>query len=171
MKYFLFLICLMVLSSCSRKSDSQLYTEGKEAASQKNFNVAADRFEEIVDRFPTVAYAESSLSQLATIYSNDVKDEQKALHTYRRYYTMFPNSKEAPTMLFLSGFLFNNELHNTDSAKAIYQSFLQQYPNHELAQSAKFELENLGKDPGQALQHNVSASDSSDQKEKKEMKP
>src|SRR5208283_3818755 len=154
MKYFSFFICLMVLSSCSRKSDSQLYTEGKEAESQKNFTVAAERFEELVDRFPTVAYAESSLSRLAVIYSNEMKDVPNALHTYRRYYTMFPNSKEAPSMLFLSGFMFNNELHNTDSARAIYQSFLQQYPNHELAQSAKFELENLGKDPSQALQPN-----------------
>jgi len=45
----------------------------------------------------------------------------------------------------------NNELHKLDSARVLYEAFLQQYPNHDLAVSARFELETLGKDPTQFL--------------------
>ena len=158
MKFSFLLILLISASSCSRKSDSVLFQEGKTFEDQKDYQQAAERYEEIVDRFAGQAYAESSLSRLAVIYNNEVKDTRKAVYTYQRYYTMFPASKEAPTMLFLSGFLYNNELHNLDSARMAYESFIQKYPNHELAPSAKFELENLGKDPNQALETRLSPS-------------
>ncbi|HUL44907.1 MAG TPA: outer membrane protein assembly factor BamD [Bacteroidota bacterium] len=148
-------VCTMLLSSCSRKSDSVLYKEGSEAESQKNFTVAADRFEEVVDRFPATAYAESSLTRLSVIYSSEQYDARKALSTYQRYYILFPTSKQAPSMLFLVGYMYNNELHNLDSAKLTYELFLNKYPNDTLAQSARFELANLGKDLNQAVPQNV----------------
>ena len=38
-----------------------------------------------------------------------------------------------------------------DSARRVYQIFLEKYPSHELATSARFELETLGKDPSSLL--------------------
>lgn len=168
MKRVVLLLCCLLCFACSRKGDADLYREGKEAEIQKNFAVATERYEEIVDRFPTKAYAESSLSRLAIIYTNDAKDSRKAIRTYQRYYSLFPESKHAPTMLFLSGFLFNNDLHQIDSAKIVYQIFLQKYPDHELVPSAKYELETLGKDPGQALQQRVSTNDETGEKAAKQ---
>ena len=52
-----------------------------------------------------------------------------------------------PAALFLIGFVYNNHLHNLDSARIAYEQFLTQYPSHEMASSAKFELDNLGKSP------------------------
>lgn len=49
--------------------------------------------------------------------------------------------------LFMLGFIHANEIHNYEKAKEYYQKFLELYPNSELAVSAKFELENLGKEP------------------------
>ena len=37
----------------------------------------------------------------------------------------------------------------------VYELFLQKYPNHNLAPSAKFELDNMGKDPTEVLKNNV----------------
>ncbi len=156
-KLFLF---ALVIASCSRKDEALLYKEGREAESRKNYQLAAERFEDIVDRFPSRPYAESSLVRLADIYTNGAKDVPKAVRAYRRYYLMFPESKQAPTMLFLSGFLYNNDLHQLDSARSVYEIFLSHYPHHELAASAKFELETLGKDPGAALEPRVSSGDS-----------
>jgi len=155
MKYCCVVCCAILLSSCSRKSDAGLYKEGMEAESQKNFTVAADRFEEVVDRFSTSVYAESSLTRLSVIYSNEQYDARKALATYQRYYTLFPNTRQAPSMLFLVGYMYNNELHNIDSARLTYELFLQKYPNDTLAQSARFELQNLGKDLNQTVPENV----------------
>jgi outer membrane protein assembly factor BamD (BamD/ComL family) len=151
MKSFVILMfSALILAGCSRSAD-KLYSDGTKAEGEKQYDRAAQAYEDIIARFPMTAYAESSLSRLAVLYNNDLKDPHKALGAYKRFYTMFPQSTQAPTMLFLSGFIYNNDLHLYDSAKSVYETFLQKYPTHELAQSAKFELETLGKDPGQAL--------------------
>lgn len=165
LKLFLLLI---LIASCSRKSAVNLYKEGMAAEEQKNFYVAIEMYEEVVDKFTTSEYAESSLVRLSVIYNNDMKDARKAIDSYRRLYTLFPNSTQAPTMIFLAAFIYNNELHNIDSAKILYETFLQRYPEHELAASAKFEIQNLGKDPGEALRtQTASADESKSQKLKK----
>jgi outer membrane assembly lipoprotein YfiO len=149
------LLILLSINGCANKSDSQLYTEGKEAEARKDFLSAAESYEEVVERFKTGAYAESSLSRLAYMYNNDIKDKQKALEAYKKFYRTFPSSSQAPTMLFLSAFIYNNEFNNEpamlDSARREYELFLEKYPEHELASSAKFELENLGKSPDELI--------------------
>jgi outer membrane protein assembly factor BamD (BamD/ComL family) len=168
---FLFVFLLLFLSSCSKKSEPELFKEGQAAEEQQNFQLAIERYQEIVDRFPGKAYADSAVYRTAVIYNNDVHDFVKAVRTYQQYYTMFPNSEEAPTAMFLSGFILNNELHKLDSAKIVYETFLQKYPGHQLASSAEFELETLGKDPGQFIKTDVaSTEDEMAKKTKKEFK-
>lgn len=149
------LFILLSISGCAKKSDSQLYTEGKESEALKDFQSAAELYEEVTDRFQTSPYAESSLSRLAYMYNNDIKDKKRALDAYKRFYRLFPSSKQAPTMLFLSAFIYNNEYNNDpamlDSARQSYELFLQKYPDHELAASARFEVENLGKTPDELI--------------------
>ena len=171
MRFTFTLMILFSLVSCSRKSDTELYTDAKAAEAIKDFQKAVELYEQVVDRFPTVATAESSLVRLSVIYNNDIKDPRKAIDTYRRCYTMFPSSKQAPTMLFLSGFVFNNELHMLDSARIVYQIFLQKYPDNDLAASAKYELETLGKDPSMAItQQDIVINNSKPDKPKKAVK-
>jgi TolA-binding protein len=150
-RFELLALFVLLLANCSGKSDVTLYHEGTIAEETGNFQLAVDRYEEIVNRFQKSAYAESALYRAGLVYNNDLHDLQRAVGAYRRYYAFFPESKQAPTALFLSGFLLNNELHQTDSARVMYQTFLEKYPTHELAASAKFELETLGKDPGPLL--------------------
>ena len=170
MRFMLTLMVLFSFVSCSHKSDSALYTEGKAAEEKKDFSTAVQLYEEAVNRFQTTAFAESSLYRLAYMYNNDLKDSRKAVQAYKHYYETFPNSKQAPTMLFLAGFIYNNELHFLDSAKTIYEIFLQKYPQHELASSAKFEMETLGKDPGQALTPQVTTAEETKPEKKKAAK-
>ena len=169
MKFAVCLVLAILLSSCSRKSDAELFTDAKTLEERKDFQTAVERYEEIVDRMPTSPYAESSLVRLAMLYTNEVKDTRKAINAYRRCYTSFPNDKQAPTMLFLTAFLYNNDLHQVDTAKILYESFLQKYPDHELAQSAKFEIATLGKDPGQMLNVPVAVGEASDTLGKKKV--
>ncbi|HEV8538279.1 MAG TPA: tetratricopeptide repeat protein [Bacteroidota bacterium] len=151
------IILIILLVSCSRKSDKELYEEGKAAHAQQDFKLAVERFQEVADKSSTTSYAESSLTRIAVIYNNDLHDTRKAIQAYQKIYTLFPESSEAPNALFLTGFLYNNELHNSDSARIIYEAFLGRYANHSLAASAKFELETLGQDPTQLLQSKVSS--------------
>ena len=106
-KQVLFVIAFL-LSACSRKSEEQLFKEAQEAVQQKNPQLSAQLYLELVDRFPKGKFADSSQFYLAMTYNNDLKDTLKALNAYRKVYELFPESKLAPTSLFPSGFLLNN---------------------------------------------------------------
>lgn len=163
---FIILILALVFSSCSRKSQKELYEEADAAYSQQHFQAAIDLFRETVSRDPSTAYAESSQYRIALTYNNDMHQTRQSLDAYREFRKMFPESKESRTALFLMGFLYNNDLHETDSAKAMYEHFLQLYPDDQLAASAKFELESLGKDAAHLLPTEKLAEQPVPQKEK-----
>ncbi|TLY27967.1 MAG: tetratricopeptide repeat protein [Ignavibacteria bacterium] len=133
--YQILLVLGLLFAACSRKTDVDLFNEGKEAQEKGNFQLAVERYEEIVTRFEKTAYAESALYRAGLVYNNDLHDIPKAVAAYRKFFDLYSQNKQAPTALFLAG----------------YQIFLEKYPSHELATSARFELETLGKDPSSLL--------------------
>ena len=169
MKYlWSFCIVLLTMTSCSRKNEQQLVQEARDAEQQKNFPIAVERYAELVDRFTTTSLAETCQYRIAIIENNELRNTRGAVSAYLKFHDLYPNSTNAPTSLFLAGFLMNNEIHNIDSAKMFYERFVRQYPTHELAASAKYELESLGKDPGDLLRKNVTTDTSpADQKSEK----
>jgi TolA-binding protein len=78
---------------------------------------------------------------------------EKAVRYYKKVFDEHPNSLQAPASLFMSGFILANELKNYKQAKIIYNLFLQKFPNHELAASAREELNNLGLSPEEILKN------------------
>src|SRR5713101_3228248 len=99
-RYLIIGFAALMAWSCSRKSAAQLYDEGKEAEEQQNFQLAVQRFDEVIDRFQESSYAESSLSRSAVIYNNDLHDIRKAVSCYQKIYSLYPAGKQAPTALF-----------------------------------------------------------------------
>jgi len=148
MRVTVMVLCSLLLFACSRKSPQELYTEGTKAIETKEYRIAADRFEEILANHPHETVAESALYRTALLYNNELHDIPKAVGYFERYHDAYPASQHAPTALFLTGFLLNNDMHDIGRAKEAYTKFLREYPTHDLASSARFELENLGKDPG-----------------------
>ena len=59
--YQILLVLGLLFAACSRKTDVDLFNEGKEAQEKGNFQLAVERYEEIVTRFEKTAYAESAL--------------------------------------------------------------------------------------------------------------
>jgi hypothetical protein len=51
----------------------------------------------------------------------------------------------------MSGFIEANNLHQFDEATKTYRIFLEKYPDHELAESAKQELNTMGQAPDEIL--------------------
>ena len=158
------LLSILLCSSCSRKSAAELYTEALAQEDQNNFALAAERYSELVERFPADAKAESSQFRIAMIWQNELRDTRKAVHAYLRFHELFPQSGRAATALFLSAFLYNNDLHNYDSAKLVYETFLQKYPDSELAASAKYELSKIGKDPNELVPRQAVSTENSMQR-------
>ncbi len=71
---------------------------------------------------------------------------EKAEQNFEIIYQKFPNGVFSSKALFMMGYLNANHLNNLEKARKYYTEFLEKYPNHELADDAKYELENLGKD-------------------------
>ncbi|MFZ0390745.1 MAG: outer membrane protein assembly factor BamD [Calditrichia bacterium] len=71
----------------------------------------------------------------------------EAENNFQKILEEYPNGVYSSKSLFMVAFINANYIQNYEKAKEYYSKFLQKYPNHELASSAKYELENLGKNP------------------------
>ena len=72
-------------------------------------------------------------------------NKTEAVTALEKYIKTFPEGEEYPRVLFLYGYINANDLQKLDVAEKVYLEFLQKYPDAELAESVKFELNNLGK--------------------------
>lgn len=159
MKSFIYLIVTaFIFFGCSQKSGQDYLKSADENLKNNKIQEAAADLESFVKENPEDEKAPEALTKLASIYQNkmlktlsDSESLQKAANIYRQIYDNYPNSKQAPTSLFMSSFILANELKKYDLAKASYNLFLQRYPNHELTKSAREELNNLGLSPEEIL--------------------
>jgi outer membrane protein assembly factor BamD (BamD/ComL family) len=152
---------LIVLAGCSGRPAAELYSEGRKAEEEKNFTLALELYNEAVTNASEEAYAESSMYRIVMLSTNVEKDRSKVLAEEQRFLTLYPTSENAPTVMFMMAFMYNNEMHSLDSARHYYQTFLGKWPEHELAVSARFELENLGKSPEEYIRGTVASTDTS----------
>jgi TolA-binding protein len=161
MKYFIlsvFFTCIIFLNGCSSKSADDDMKAAHENVMQKNISEAINDYQSVLNNFPESPEAPEALFQIATLYQNkmvsnisEIESYQKAANTFREVFNKYPNDKKAPMALFLSGFILANDLRNYEAATSTYNLFLQKYPDHELAASAKEELDNMGLSPDEIL--------------------
>jgi tetratricopeptide (TPR) repeat protein len=160
------LIVLFLLAGCGKKSANEYYAEAegefkaaKAAADTlrdregmaKLFEPALEGYLRLAEEYPDDPLAEEALFRTATIRNNEMRDPEQAVLSYKQYADRYPEAKRAPLATFLAGYLYHNELGRLDSAEAWYRRFLERYPQHEMALSAQFELNSLGKLPEELL--------------------
>jgi len=92
---------------------------------------------------------------------NATAQHEEAIKLFQEVMDKYPKHKIAEEALFLQGYVYENSLNDMNRAKTIYTKFLQQYPNSQLAEDARYSIENLGKTPEQIFE----------EMEKKEEKP
>ncbi len=162
MRKLLYLI-LSIMIGCSSNNDKRNYEEGLKHYNEKNYIEAFNKFQEVLNENSSNEFREKSLLLTGTMYYmyqvpniEQVESNKKAVEYFRLLYKEFPNSKDAPKALFLSGYILANHLNKYDEAKLAYQEFLNKFPENEFASSVKIELENLGKTPDEILQKNLS---------------
>ena len=152
-------LALILVNGCSSKSADDYMKAAQENIKQKNISEAITNYQLVVSEFPESSEAPEALFQIATLYQNkmvknlsDIECYKKAEETFRSVFNKYPDNEKAPMALFLSGFILANDLRNFEDATKTYKLFLEKYPKHQLAQSAKEELENMGLSPDQILQ-------------------
>ena len=80
-----------------------------------------------------------------------IEQPAKAVELYALIIANAPQHPKAATAQFMTGFIYANDMNELDKAKVAYEAFLQKYPTDELTESAKMELENLGKSPEELI--------------------
>ncbi len=153
------LVLSLILIGCSKETDKGYFDKASNDKKTNNMAEAVNNYETLVKEYPKSDLAPEALYQLGLIYQNKLvktlsekESLQKSVETYRSVYEKYPQSKRAPMSLFMSGFILANDLNNYDKATETYNLFLQKYPKHELATSAKEELEHMGLSPEQILE-------------------
>ncbi len=65
---------------------------------------------------------------------------------YERFLSLYPNDPSAHKALFMVGFISAEELKDYDTAKDCFRQLINTFPNSEFVNSAKWMLDNMGKE-------------------------
>ncbi|MFC2094203.1 tol-pal system YbgF family protein [Bacteroidota bacterium] len=154
---------ILLLTGCSdKKTAGELLSEGEKFTNEELLPEAVLSYETLINDYPEDKLAPEATVRLATIYQNklvkNISENEsllKSLELFKSIYEKYPASEQAPLGLFMAGFVESNELHDYDGATETYNLFLKVFPDHELAASAKEELDNMGLTPEEILQKNL----------------
>lgn len=158
-RLFILLVCSVLVTGCGRQSAEEMLAKARATHMAGNPAQAIEEFSAVIKEHPGTPEAETAAFQIATIYNNDTRQYGKAIDAYKQYIASHPAGQHTAMATFLVGYLYHNELHNLDSAAAVFKEFLEKYPEDEMAPSARFELENLGKSPEELIPAPAAASD------------
>ena len=84
--------------------------------------------------------------------ARSIRTLPKALGIYDWILEEYPDFIKTPTVYFLKGFILENNVEDKDGARQMYRQFIDKYPDHEMADGARFLLENLDKSDEQILE-------------------
>ena len=165
MKSVLLLVLFaLILTGCSKKSDKEYMDAAEKSAQNKNYSEALKLYQELLKEYPDSKNAPEALVKMASLYMIDadstLNQEQsyaKAAELFKEVFDKYPKSEQAPKALFMSAFVLSNDLNKYDEATKIYKLFLEKFPNHQLAKSAKEELNTMGMSPDDILKKNKNA--------------
>ena len=144
-----FLFSLLLLS-CSKLTDEELWLKVEASKANSNWDSTHQVCQRILEEYPESRYASWARFGLAESYRFK-NQPREALNNYKLFYEQYPDMQPSALSLFLVGYIYSNNLQMYDSATVYYQQFMQKFPNHDLTPSVKFELEMLGKSADEAL--------------------
>ncbi|OQY27744.1 MAG: hypothetical protein B6244_09555 [Candidatus Cloacimonetes bacterium 4572_55] len=75
------------------------------------------------------------------------KDPRKALLLYEAIVQQYPETEHAYKAQFMIGFVYSEQLTERDKAKEAFGILIEKYPDSELADDARWMLENMNKSP------------------------
>jgi outer membrane protein assembly factor BamD (BamD/ComL family) len=159
MKKSVFLLLALFLISCGSDSSKEFSSLNEEALSQKimelqnnnEIDKTISAINVFVDKYPESENAANYLKLLAAIYANDKNNVNQAITVYKKIINKYPESNIAPETYFALGFIYSTELKDYNSAKLYYTEFINKFPDHEAVESAKFEIQHLGKSEEEIL--------------------
>ncbi|GAB4188553.1 MAG: hypothetical protein Kow00108_25120 [Calditrichia bacterium] len=96
--------------------------------------------------------------QQANHYASQ-KQFKKAIEYFEKVINDFDGPAYRARSIFMVGYIYANEINDQpgslEKAKEYYEMFLKEFPSHELAESVRMEIQNLGKDPNEIILQKV----------------
>jgi TolA-binding protein len=155
-------VLLLLLFGCSKPTDKEYMLQAKENAENNNIADAVTAYESLIKNYPESELAPEAIVQLASIYHNNLvinisqnESLKKSAGLFKSVFEKYPDNEQAPYSLFMAGFIYANDLKDYESAKETYNLFLNEFPEHELASSAREELEYMGLSPEEILRKKI----------------
>jgi len=96
------------------------------------------------------------------------KKFSESLKMYKKLVKKYPESTRRANAIFMAGYINANNLNDYEEARKYYSMIISEYPEHEFVDDAQFELENMGKEPGELdkiLQEKISKAKNPEGKE------
>lgn len=164
-RFILVLLPALLLIGCG-KSDKEYLQAAEEQMKNDQPSAALENYEKIVTEFPDSDVRDKAIFEIARLYNAQLVEGieaqdsfKEAIAYFKQLLDEYPDSEFAPKSLFTIGFIQNNELQDYESATETYNTFLAEYPDHELAESARVELQIMGMSPEEVLQKKLAAED------------
>jgi TolA-binding protein len=150
----LLFLCLPLMVACrNTKEKLQHEIAGKEKILFENkeghINTKVARETIVLYRYYAEKFPDDTLAADYLFKAGDVSSGISAFDNALEYFQIisekYPSSGKAAYALFLQGYLNENNKNDTALSRKFYKEFLEKYPNHEMAQSARFSLQHIGK--------------------------
>ncbi len=141
---------VLFLAGCAKMTEDEMWQKAEQSRASGNVDSTIQMCQAILREYPDGKNASAALFMLGETY-NGKNDFRAAVNYYGAFVKKYPDSSSTPLAMFFIGFIYNNNLQIADSARVAYQNFITRFPAHELAASAKFELDNLGKTPDEII--------------------
>tara|TARA_Y100001978_G_scaffold195406_1_gene203613 strand:- start:938 stop:1441 length:504 start_codon:yes stop_codon:yes gene_type:complete len=145
------LVCLVVACQSDQEIHldkiNDLQLQLVDAELKTNLEIAQKlvvEMENYVSKYPDSTTIPYYYMQLGDLYTHALQLPVKGLYFFQKVNADFPNYEKAAVALFHQGFLLENYMGQQEQAKAVYESFLVAYPQHELSETVKLSIQQLG---------------------------
>ena len=153
MKFVVYIVpcVILFLIGCAKMTEDELWQKIEQSRASGNLDSTIQMCQATIKDYPQGKNASAALYMIAETYQNGKHDYRSAVNYYSAFVKQYPDLNSTPVAMFITAFIYNNNLQMFDSARVAYQNFITRFPNHELAASAKFEIDNLGKTPDEII--------------------
>ena len=150
--FILIFAAAVIIAGCSGQNAGDLLEQANALQKDGKATEALVLYEQITKDFADSPQAPEAMFHCALIYINEQKDPIKAATTYEMIAEKYPESEWGHKGLFAAAFTYANEIGNLERARKAYEKYLKEYADSSMAETARFELDNLGKSAEELLE-------------------
>lgn len=120
-------------------SEAELYRTGKQAFDDGQYEVAREKFKELLSKYPQSDNADNAQFWVGEIYYRE-KWYAEAIMEYQKVIENYPDGNKVPASLLKQGLSFSN-LGEEANARTFLEEVIKKYPSSNEAKIAKDKLE------------------------------